>query len=168
MHVHLFLSVTPIGVSGPPSPYIEAFITSVGISPSMPLLLLTVNFQIRFFYEPYISFVSFVTVPLRVIKIRATLECKFMLPWCKICKMASRNGPSPFSQSVGVVGGLCWPLSGKERLQVNCYLGKPSAGFNEQKILTLKTFLGCLFNHSIWLQQPKPMSIGYTGFFPQH
>lgn len=80
MHVHLFLSVTPIGVSGPPSPYIEAFITSVGISPSMPLLLLIVNFQIRFFYEPYISFVSFVTVPLRVIKIQAMLECKFMLP----------------------------------------------------------------------------------------
>lgn len=62
MYVHLFFSVTLIGLSGLPSPCSEAFITSAEISLSMNLPLLVVNFQIRVFHEPYINFISLVAV----------------------------------------------------------------------------------------------------------
>lgn len=152
MYVHLFLSVTFIGPSGLWSPYIGAFITSAENYPSMHLLSLDVNFQIRFFHEPYISFISFVAVPTRSYKDSGNAGIEVRASLLHSLQNVFQELPLSFFPK-------CWggrrsvlALGRKRTFVRQLTLEKVICGVQWAEATNFKDFLCFTLKHSFWLQ----------------
>lgn len=140
----------------------------------MHLLLLDVNFQIRFFHEPYISFVSFVAVPTRSYKDSGNAGTEVRASLLHSLQNVFQELPLSFFPKCW--GGRRSVLALGRKRTFACQLtlekvicgvqGAEATNFKDFFMFHFQTFLLAPVTEAFLFSHSKSMNIGHVGFFP--